>query len=107
MLIDLNNIPEMKIFSMNGGNGYISAKMTANETGRFIISHIPPCSSIGMHEQTSGNDINYIISGTGKAICDGVEEELKAGVCHVCPKGHSHSIINIGNEDLVIFTVVT
>ncbi|MCM1507405.1 MAG: cupin domain-containing protein [Ruminococcus flavefaciens] len=59
-----------------------------------------------MHEQTSGNDVNYIISGTGKAICDGFEEELKAGVCYVCPKGHLHSIVNTGDEDLVIFTLV-
>ena len=107
MLIDFNNIPEVTIPSMNNGNGSVSAKMTVNESGRFIITHIPPCSSIGMHEQISGSDIHYIISGTGKAICDGTEEELKAGVCHICMKGHSHSIINTGSEDLVIFTAVT
>lgn len=107
MLIDFNEIPEVTISSMNGGNGNISAKMTVNDTGRFIITRIPVGASIGMHEQISGNDINYVISGIGKAICDGKEEELKTGVCHVCPKGHTHSVVNTGSEDLVIFTVVT
>ena len=107
MLIDFNAIPEVTIPSMNGGEGCISSKMNVNETARFIISRIPPCSSIGMHEQSTGNDINYIISGTGMAICDSTKEELKAGTCHICPKGHTHSIINTGKEDLVIFTVVS
>ncbi|WP_363142484.1 hypothetical protein [uncultured Methanobrevibacter sp.] len=40
------------------------------------------------------------------AICDDFEEILKAGTCHVCPKGSTHSIINVGDEDLVFYTVV-
>lgn len=106
MLIDFNSLPEIEISEMNDGNGSVLAKMTINENGRFIISRIKPNSSIGLHEQTSGNDVNYVISGTGKAIFDGYEEELKAGVCHICPKNHSHSIINTGNDDLIIFTLV-
>lgn len=50
--------------------------------------------------------MNYIISGTGKAICDGVEEDLKQGVMHICPKGSEHAIINTGEEDLVMLTIV-
>ena len=62
--------------------------------------------SIGTHTQNSGDDMNYIISGTGKAICDGVEEDLKPGVMHICPKGSEHAIINTGEEDLVMLTIV-
>ena len=51
-------------------------------------------------------DFDYIINGTGKAFCDGVEEELKPGVMHICPKGSEHSIINTGEEDLVMLTIV-
>lgn len=45
-------------------------------------------------------------SGTGIALCDGEEEFLSAGNCHVCKKGSEHSIMNTGNEDLVMLTVV-
>ncbi|EDS74689.1 hypothetical protein CLOSPI_01466 [Thomasclavelia spiroformis DSM 1552] len=27
---------------------------------------------------------------------------LNAGTCHICKKGSKHSIINTGNEDLVL-----
>lgn len=59
-----------------------------------------------MHEHPTSDDINYVILGTGKAICDGEEEILTAGSCHICKKGSSHSIINTGDDDLVILTVV-
>ena len=60
-----------------------------------------------MHKHNTGDDINYVISGIGKALCDGKEELLSAGCCHICKKGSEHSIINTGHEDLVMITVVT
>lgn len=59
-----------------------------------------------MHDHKTSDDINYIIEGEGKAICDGQEEILTAGCCHICKKGSAHSIINTGEEDLVMLTVV-
>ena len=50
--------------------------------------------------------MNYIISGNGKAFCDGTEEALEPGVMHICPKGSVHSIVNTGEEDLVMLTIV-
>ncbi len=41
-----------------------------------------------------------------QAVCDGCEETLTAGVCHVCRKGSEHSIANTGDEGLVLLTVV-
>ena len=35
-----------------------------------------------MHKHETGNNINYIVSGMGKAICDDDEESLFAGICH-------------------------
>lgn len=34
------------------------------------------------------------------------EEFLSAGVCHICKKGSEHSIVNTGEDDLVLFTLV-
>jgi len=75
-------------------------------TYRIIPTMIHPGGSIGLHTQGSGDDLNYIISGCGKAVCDGEEEELKPGVMHICRKGSEHTIINTGKEDLVLLTVV-
>ena len=56
--------------------------------------------------QGSGGDMNYILSGTGVATCDGVEEELVPGVMHICPQRSTHSIANTGEDDLVMLTIV-
>ena len=47
-----------------------------------------------------------ILVGEGKAICDGQEELLSPGMCHICKKGSEHSIENTGDEDLILLTVV-
>ena len=62
--------------------------------------------SIGTHRHETSDEINYVLSGEGKAICDGVEETLSAGCCHICQKGCEHSIFNTGSDNLVLLTVV-
>lgn len=106
MKIDFNEIEPMTIPGMNGGIGMMTAKMYNDENYRIIPTTIHTGGSIGSHIQSSGDDLNYIISGTGKAICDGVEEELRLGVMHICPKGSEHTIINNGEDDLVMLTIV-
>lgn len=106
MLIDFNMIPERKGPGMNRGTGELSARMYMGEQGKIIPCKIHPGGSIGLHQHPTSDDINYIVSGTGKAICDGQEETLVEGVCHICKKGSEHSIINTGDNDLVMITVV-
>ena len=106
MLIDFNEIKEMTIPGMNNGTGTMTARMYNDEKYRIIPTSIHPGGSIGIHSQTSGDDMNYILSGKGKAVCDGTEEELKPGVMHICPKDSDHSIVNTGDEDLVMLTIV-
>ena len=106
MRINFNDIDSMTVPGMNTDTGTMSARMYNDDSYRIIPTAIHPGGSIGPHKQESGDDMNYIISGTGKAICDGAEEELRPGVMHICPKGLEHSIINTGEEDLVMLTIV-
>lgn len=91
---------------MNGGTGQMSARMHMGEHGKIIPCKIHPSGSIGTHSHATSDDINYVISGTGVAICDGQEEPLAPGVCHVCLKGSEHTIMNTGDEYLCLLTVV-
>lgn len=91
---------------MNNGTGEMTCRMYNDEHYRIIPTRIHTGGSIGMHKQDSGDDLNYIVSGTGKAVCNGVEEELKQGTMHICPQGSEHSIINTGTSDLVMLTIV-
>lgn len=106
MLIDFNEILEKTIPGMNNGTGEMTAKMYMGDKGKIISCSIHKGGSIGSHIHNTSDDINYVISGTGQAMCNGVKEELVAGVCHICPKGSEHSIINTGDDDLVLLTIV-
>ena len=96
----------MKFPGMHNGTGTMSACMYNDDSYRIIPTAIHPGGSVGNHKQESGDDMNYIISGTGRATCDGIEEELGPGVMHICPKGSEHSIVNTGEDDPVMLTIV-
>ena len=76
MRIDFNEIASMTFPGMDNGTGTMSARMYNDDSYRIITTAIHPGGSIGKHKQNSGDDINYIITGTGKALCDGVEESI-------------------------------
>ena len=106
MRIDFNAMEEMTIPGMNGGTGAMACRMFNDERYRIIPTAIHPGGSIGPHVQESGDDLNYVIGGTGVAVCDGAEEALAPGVMHICPQGSTHSIANTGDDDLVMLTIV-
>lgn len=106
MLINFNEKEEITCPGMSGGTGVMSTQMYMDADGKIISCRIHKGGSIGLHTHETSDDINYILSGTGKAVCDGTEELLTAGCCHVCKKGSSHTIINTGDNDLVMLTVV-
>lgn len=90
---------------MNGGIGELSAKIQSfRREGHSQPDH--PVGPLAARHDTS-DDINYVLSGRGKALCDGTEESLYAGCCHICLQGSEHSIINTGDGDLCLLTVVT
>lgn len=106
MIINFDTITETAIPHLNGGEGVVAAKMYGDSANKVMISRLPVGASIGMHRHVTSSEINYVLSGTGRAVCDGVEEELRPGVCQYCPKGSAHGLANTGAEELVLFTVV-
>lgn len=80
--------------------------MHTDELGKILYGRLEPGSSIGMHTHETNSEIIYILSGTASIVYDETTEELTAGVCHYCPKGHSHSMNNRGEQDLVFFAVI-
>ena len=96
MLINFNEIDEMTIPCMNNGQGMMSVRMHADDKGKAILTKIHKGGSIGLHPHPTSDDVIFVLSGRGTAICDEEEEQLVAGCCHVCPRGSSHSIANTG-----------
>jgi len=48
----------------------------------------------------------HFLSGTGVCTDDGRTVDIRPGMTHYCPPGHSHSVVNTGTEPLVILGVV-
>ncbi len=106
MLLDFKHANELGINNLNGGSGTVFAKMFAQPNLKILCSRLPKGASIGLHTHLTSCEINFVLSGSGTAVCDNIPETLSPGACHYCPKGSAHSIANTGADDLVLFTVV-
>ncbi len=106
MVIDFKGMEEVRIPEFKGGEGDAVIRMRADELGKIMYGRLEPGSSIGFHKHETNSEIIYIISGKADLLYDDGREEAGAGECHYCPKGHSHSMRNKGDEDLVFFAVV-
>lgn len=106
MLIDFATMEETVIPRFKGGEKEIAARMYVDQRNKIMRGVLVPGASIGMHTHDTGSEIIYILSGTGRVLCDDGVETVAAGQCHYCPKGHAHSLINDGPEDLRFFAVV-
>lgn len=106
MKLDFNNI-ELKILkNFNGGEKELQANMYVDDTNKIFRGKLIPGASIGMHTHEFNEEVIYILQGNAKFLYDDTVEYVKAGECHYCPKGHSHSFINETNEDIIFFAVV-
>ena len=106
MIIDFDIMQETRNSEFKGGTGDTFLKMFSNELGKIMLGRLEPGSSIGFHAHETNSEIIYIISGKADFLYDDGTEEAVSGECHYCPKGHSHSMINNGTQDLVFFAVV-
>lgn len=106
MKIEFNTMQEKHMPEFKGGVGEMIAKMHVDESGKIMFNRLPAGSSVGNHKHETDCEIIYILEGTAKCLYDDVEEQLTAGDCHYCPKGHSHSLINAGDGELAFFAVV-
>jgi mannose-6-phosphate isomerase-like protein (cupin superfamily) len=98
---------ELKVMkNFNGGEKELQANMYIDETNKIFRGRLIPGASIGYHKHEMNEEVIYIIKGNAKFLFDDTVEYVKAGECHFCPKGHSHSFINETDEDIIFFAVV-
>ncbi|HEY8445168.1 MAG TPA: cupin domain-containing protein [Bacilli bacterium] len=106
MIINFKQMEETIKKHFYDGNKELNAKMYVDEKNKILYGKLVPGASIGLHTHETSCEVIYIISGTGKVLYDGQYETVEEGNCHYCPKGHSHSLINDSDNDLIFFAVV-
>jgi mannose-6-phosphate isomerase-like protein (cupin superfamily) len=88
----------------NGGGqtvGYSFFKNVPNLKLVFRKRALKPGSGIGLHEQKE-DEIYYVLSGRGQMTLDGKTVDVTPGTAVLTRPGSSHSLKQIGNEDLVV-----
>lgn len=67
---------------------------------------IPVGGSIGEHEHRNETEYYLILTGEGSVIDDGQAAPVAAGDTVITGDGHSHSIVNTGDEPLRMIAVI-
>jgi len=106
MIFDFDAMETQLLPHFKDGEGALAAEMFADEHNRILRGRLVPGASVGLHTHTGSSEIIYVLSGEGKVLYDGAEERVRAGLCHYCPEGHTHTLINDSVADLLFFAVV-
>ncbi|MDO5844177.1 MAG: cupin domain-containing protein [Methanocorpusculum sp.] len=106
MIINFDKIDETVTPNFKGGEKEAATRVFDNGKIRVLTLKLVPGASIGMHTHETNSETMYVIEGKGKVVYDGKIWELAKGNCHYCGLGHSHSIINDGDSDLILFAQI-
>lgn len=105
-MIDFTTIPESPLPRFKDGEGTFLARFAGDGNCKILQGRLPAGATIGLHTHEDTAEIIFFLSGTGRMLLDGSEETIAAGLCHYCPKGSSHTMINDGDEDITFYAVV-
>lgn len=106
MFLDFSSIPETAVPHFKGGKGQALVRKYEDALGKILQLTLPVGSSIGSHVHEGNFEVMYFLSGTGVCTDDGLAVDVRPGMTHYCPPGHSHSVVNTGPEPLVIWAAV-
>ena len=104
MKINFEELKQIDIDNMNGGNGTVKSKMFMNSDCKIIKAILEPNTSMGKHTQKN-NEFIYVISGQARIIIDDIEEIINKGELHYCHLGSTHEIYNNGKEELILLDI--
>lgn len=106
MIINFNEIEASKTTEFLGGKGDFFIKSVKDDLNNIMCDTLAPGASVGYHKHVVDSEIMLILKGQGQVKYDNEIIPIKAGQCHYCPKGHSHSLINSSDGEMIFFAVV-
>ena len=107
MILAFDKIPAVSAAAFKGGEGTAEVrKFDDPSMGSVVQLTLPVGASIGLHTHTGNCEVVYVLAGEGRCIDDGETYPIRAGMCHYCPEGHTHSIANTGHAPMVLLGVL-
>lgn len=98
--------------AMRGGDGevtvrhYLKPEEITARTRLCAELILPPKASIGVHDHINEDEVYIIQKGKGMMTDGNQEVQVETGDVILTGKGASHSIRNIGSEDLVVTAII-
>lgn len=106
MIIDFRKEKPEDIPNFKGGEKFLRAVIHDDGLNKILHGTLVPGATIGIHTHETDSEVIYFLSGKGYMLFDGEKQAVEAGMCHYCPKGHTHGMFNDGDVDLVFFAAV-
>lgn len=75
------------------------------QRSQLVVMSIPPGGEVGTETHQHVEQTLFFLSGSGKAVLNGVSSRIVAGDVVVVPPGTEHNFINDGSVPLKIYTV--
>lgn len=72
---------------------------------QLVLMSIPVGGDIGMETHKTTDQVIAIVAGKGKAILNGQESPIEKHDLVFVPAGTEHNFVNIGDEDLKLYTM--
>lgn len=84
----------------------VDEKVYGGKIAAYARVVLKPGCSLGCHKHEGTSETIYILQGTALYNDNGSASTLQAGDVTFCPEGESHSIENIGDDDLLIMALI-
>ena len=105
-MIDFYTVPEAELPRFKDGEGSFFARFAGDANCKILFGRLPAGATIGLHTHEDTAEIIFFLSGKGRMLLNGEAETIAPGLCHYCPKGSAHTMINDGAEDITFYAVV-
>lgn len=86
-------------------NTYFRKVLYTAKNLQLVLMLLKPNEEIGLETHHDIDQFFRFEQGNGKCIINNIEYTVKDGDCVIVPAGSKHNIINIGDDDLKMYTI--
>lgn len=96
---------QTNIIEATNENTNFRTVLFTGKRSQLVVMSIPPGGEIGQEKHEHVEQTLFFLSGSGKAILDGVESPIGAGDVVVVTPGTVHNFLNTGESELKVYTI--
>lgn len=93
------------VFADVKANSFFRKEIVTMTHSQVTLMSIPPGGEVGLETHNDVDQILIFVAGSGKAVLNGTESEIKPGSMYAIPLGTEHNFLNTGSEDMKIVSV--